>query len=164
MTSTKTPNDSIEINDVKGPDVARQYLAHLCDEWTSKGSFWNLESCLETMAAHHILSAAAIDKVSNKKTWVGWYLATCQGTDCELLFIYTARASRGQGIANMLVNDLIIRARSTATLESLFLEVRVSNTPAIKLYEKYGFVRQSIRPRYYSNGEDALVYRLSLKK
>jgi len=38
------------------------------------------------------------------------------------------------------------------------LEVRLSNLPARKLYEKYGFRPVGVRPRYYSdNGEDALI-------
>ena len=38
------------------------------------------------------------------------------------------------------------------------LEVRLSNMPARRLYEKYGFRPVGIRPRYYSdNGEDALI-------
>ena len=38
------------------------------------------------------------------------------------------------------------------------LEVRLSNLPARKLYEKFGFRPVGIRPRYYSdNGEDALI-------
>jgi len=38
------------------------------------------------------------------------------------------------------------------------LEVRVSNGPAIRLYEKHGFERQGIRRGYYTdNREDALI-------
>ena len=37
------------------------------------------------------------------------------------------------------------------------LEVRVSNSVAIKFYEKHGFVKHSIRKNYYSNGEDAIL-------
>ena len=38
------------------------------------------------------------------------------------------------------------------------LEVRLSNLPARKLYEKYGFRPVGLRPRYYSdNQEDALI-------
>lgn len=164
MTSCSTPKASIIIEAVTNPDVTRKYLAPLCDEWTSTGAFWGLESCLETMAGDNVLSAAAIDKGSESNNWAGWYMATCQGNDCELLFIYMARASRGVGIGNRLLSDLIKRAVTTGCVESIFLEVRVSNEPAIKLYEQSGFVRQSIRPRYYSNGEDAIVYRLSLQK
>jgi ribosomal-protein-alanine N-acetyltransferase len=38
------------------------------------------------------------------------------------------------------------------------LEVRVSNTQAQALYEKYGFNRTGIRNRYYAdNGENAFI-------
>ena len=38
------------------------------------------------------------------------------------------------------------------------LEVRLSNVPARRLYEKYGFRPVGLRPNYYSdNGEDALI-------
>jgi ribosomal-protein-alanine N-acetyltransferase len=38
------------------------------------------------------------------------------------------------------------------------LEVRLSNLPARRLYEKFGFRPVGLRPRYYTdNGEDALI-------
>jgi len=38
------------------------------------------------------------------------------------------------------------------------LEVRLSNLPARRLYEKFGFRPVGVRPRYYSDdGEDALI-------
>ncbi|MFA6431351.1 MAG: ribosomal protein S18-alanine N-acetyltransferase [Candidatus Margulisiibacteriota bacterium] len=44
--------------------------------------------------------------------------------------------------------------------DTFFLEVRVSNLPAIKLYEKYGFARIDTRKQYYAdNNEDAYVMR-----
>jgi len=62
------------------------------------------------------------------------------------------------------------RGIATRLLERLFeltadddgrgytLEVRVSNGPAIRLYEKHGFERQGIRRGYYTdNREDALI-------
>lgn len=43
-------------------------------------------------------------------------------------------------------------------VETINLEVRVSNMPAIKLYKKYGFKECGVRPGYYlDNGEDALI-------
>lgn len=50
--------------------------------------------------------------------------------------------------------DEAIRRRS----RWVTLEVRVSNASALALYEKYGFTRQGLRKRYYSdNGEDAHI-------
>jgi ribosomal-protein-alanine N-acetyltransferase len=41
------------------------------------------------------------------------------------------------------------------------LECRVSNGPALSLYDKYGFRKVGLRPRYYSdNREDAYVLTL----
>lgn len=43
-------------------------------------------------------------------------------------------------------------------IKSLTLEVRKSNLPAQKLYEKYGFRIEGIRKRYYTDsGEDAYI-------
>lgn len=43
-------------------------------------------------------------------------------------------------------------------VETINLEVRVSNVPAIRLYKKYGFKECGVRPGYYlDNGEDALI-------
>ncbi|MBQ0724828.1 MAG: GNAT family N-acetyltransferase [Cycloclasticus sp.] len=43
----------------------------------------------------------------------------------------------------------------------LSLELRPSNTTALKLYQSLGFEQKTIRPHYYSDGESALC--LSLK-
>ncbi len=67
---------------------------------------------------------------------------------------------RRQGIGEkLLVESLKIAAQRDAT-EAL-LEVRRSNLPAQKLYERYGFEVVGVRPRYYiDNHEDALLMTL----
>ncbi|MBF0443725.1 MAG: GNAT family N-acetyltransferase, partial [Oligoflexales bacterium] len=42
-------------------------------------------------------------------------------------------------------------------ITELFLEVRPSNKSALKLYQSFGFIKVSIRKKYYSDGEDALI-------
>lgn len=62
---------------------------------------------------------------------------------------------RGYG-ERMLVH--LIEHAAFAEAKWLTLEVRVSNVPAIKLYEKYGFTSLGKRRAYYQdNNEDALV-------
>ncbi len=39
----------------------------------------------------------------------------------------------------------------------VFLEVRESNLPAIKLYSEFNFEEISVREHYYSDGENAIV-------
>lgn len=67
------------------------------------------------------------------------------------------------GIGNALTSTMIKTLDSMVT-ESINLEVRVSNTPAINLYKKYGFRECGIRPNYYlDNGEDALIMKREKK-
>lgn len=42
-------------------------------------------------------------------------------------------------------------------IEKIFLEVRNSNTPAKNLYIKNGYKQISVRKKYYSDGEDAVI-------
>jgi ribosomal-protein-alanine N-acetyltransferase len=131
---------------------------HLANAWTTHGEFWSVASCKETMSASPLFFSAAIEIDHN---WCGWYLATKQGEDFELLFIYSAPNVRGRGIGKQLLSDLIKKVRKNSAKAKIFLEVRSSNPIAIKLYEQMGFVITTTRSRYYSNGEDALVYQLA---
>ena len=66
---------------------------------------------------------------------------------------------RNRGIAIGLVGGLIEALKSRGS-HSLMLEVRVSNEPARKLYEKLGFVQVGLRKNYYRNPkEDACILR-----
>lgn len=66
---------------------------------------------------------------------------------------------RRQGIAQALVEALVVQLKEKGS-HSLTLEVRISNQPAIALYEKLGFAQVGKRPNYYRNPkEDALILR-----
>ncbi|HEX2926184.1 MAG TPA: ribosomal protein S18-alanine N-acetyltransferase [Ruminiclostridium sp.] len=56
------------------------------------------------------------------------------------------------------IMDKLLEICDLNGIRSLTLEVRKSNLPAQKLYEKYGFRAEGIRKGYYSDtGEDALI-------
>lgn len=66
-------------------------------------------------------------------------------------------AHRGQSLGELLFASLLTEAIKRGA-RWVTLEVRVSNVSAQALYEKYGFTRQGLRKRYYSdNGEDAHI-------
>lgn len=66
---------------------------------------------------------------------------------------------RRQGIAEALVLALVSRLKSEGNYQ-LTLEVRASNTPAQRLYEKLGFTEVGRRRNYYrAPREDALILR-----
>ena len=63
---------------------------------------------------------------------------------------------RRQGIARALLSHAIEQWNA---LSRITLEVRVSNRPAIALYEGLGFVCDGIRPNFYAHPtEDAAIY------
>lgn len=64
---------------------------------------------------------------------------------------------RGKGLGELLLASLVETAFDVGA-HRVTLEVRVSNEPAQKLYRKYGFSQEGLRPRYYSdNNEDAYI-------
>lgn len=63
---------------------------------------------------------------------------------------------RRNKIASALIEKMVEKCSKT-DVYSLTLEVRKSNAPAISLYEKYGFKRVGLRPKYYDNKEDAVL-------
>jgi len=72
-------------------------------------------------------------------------------------------AKRGKGIGEAMLRFLTAGCLKRGCI-AMTLEVRASNLPAIHLYEKLGFQPTGRRPHYYSdNGEDALIYWLSLE-
>ena len=100
-----------------------------------------------------------------------WLVATCDGNvagyvgsqtvlDCsDMMNIAVDPAYRRQGIAERLVEKLVEGVREKGAI-CLLLEVRASNSPAIALYEKLGFVQVGRRPNYYRNPrENALILR-----
>jgi len=63
---------------------------------------------------------------------------------------------RGRDFAKRLIHRLLSIARERGCVKAT-LEVRVSNTPAQRLYEKFGFRPVATRAKYYDNVEDALI-------
>ena len=66
-------------------------------------------------------------------------------------------SARGKGLATKLMERLLEEGGKMGITE-FTLEVRVSNAPAIHVYEKLGFVSEGVRPRFYEQPvEDALI-------
>lgn len=63
---------------------------------------------------------------------------------------------RGQGLAKLLLTRMITVCRALGG-HAMTLEVRESNAAARRLYEKMGFASAGLRPRYYDNGENAVI-------
>lgn len=84
--------------------------------------------------------------------------------EAQLLNLSVVPDARRAGLGRELLEQFLVDAQRL-NAEHVFLEVRVSNLPAIALYERAGFERIARRVAYYpvtlndSSREDALVMR-----
>ncbi|MDJ0842773.1 ribosomal protein S18-alanine N-acetyltransferase [Crocosphaera sp.] len=77
--------------------------------------------------------------------------------EAHITLLMVAPPYQGQGLGQLLLYGLLQDA-IRRHLQRATLEVRVSNQPALSLYEKFGFQVAGQRKGYYkSTGEDALV-------
>jgi ribosomal-protein-alanine N-acetyltransferase len=82
--------------------------------------------------------------------------------DADVMNVAVAPSHRRQGRGEALMLALMDALRAL-NRESLSLEVRQSNAPALALYRRLGFVQVGKRPKYYHNPvEDALILRKEL--
>ena len=65
-----------------------------------------------------------------------------------------ARKHQRQGYGSLLLSNVLAEFPDS---RFIYLEVRISNISAIKLYYKFGFQQLYRRKSYYRNGEDALI-------
>ena len=77
--------------------------------------------------------------------------------DGEITNVVVAPSYRRRGIALKMMEYMLEEAVK-AGIGDCTLEVRVSNQPAIRLYERLGFKGEGIRPHFYDKpDEDALI-------
>ena len=79
--------------------------------------------------------------------------------EAHLMLIGVAGPARRRGIATVLCLGLFAEARSRG-IRAVTLEVRASNAGAIALYRSLGMSVAGRRPRYYRDGEDAVILSL----
>jgi [ribosomal protein S18]-alanine N-acetyltransferase len=96
------------------------------------------------------LAAAAEDR-----RLLAYLILSRYDTVWHLMNIAVDPSQRRRGIGRGLLEQMIERGGPE---EQYTLEVRTSNTPAIALYEGFGFLPAGRRPRYYRDtGEDAVI-------
>lgn len=131
-------------------DIERECFA---DPWSEQG----LAEELDNPCAHFFVAERNGDVLG--------YLGTHVVVDeMSVTNIAVKTEYRRHGVASALLTE----ARQFAEKLNLYritLEVRVSNNAAIRLYERHGFVKDGIRPNFYSHPtEDAAIYSLYFEK
>ncbi len=118
---------------------------------------WNRELFLSDLNKRfaHCLTA-------KKKGEVLGYIIIFQTLDeFHLANIAVDQRHQRKGIGTKLMQEMLKIAQEKK-IKNIFLEVRRSNLPAQKFYERFGFFHSYTRRGYYEDGEDALVYEKSL--
>lgn len=80
----------------------------------------------------------------------GFILFRRAGIEAEIVTLAIAPDRRRQGLAGLLVADLLDWARQTG-IERLYLEVACDNLAALTLYENIGFTQSARRKNYYKS-------------
>lgn len=88
----------------------------------------------------------------------GYAVAWTVGDEGEIAHLAVAPATRSRGIGARLLAGLLDECVRRGARQ-VFLEVRRSNEPARRLYERAGFTEVGVRRRYYRDGEDAVTMR-----
>ncbi len=115
------------------------------------------ESCFSDRYFNFVLTLDGIIK--------GFYIAEFIADAASLFNIVVAVDAQGNGLGKMLLQHFIQQAELRNAFEC-WLEVRVSNTHAIGLYQSHGFNETGKRRNYYptANGhEDAILMGLPLR-
>lgn len=95
---------------------------------------------------------------------VGHGVLSAAGDECHLLNLTVKPQSQSNGLGGKLLAHLM-RQGGERGAETAFLEVRESNHPAVRLYERFGFNEIGRRRDYYpavGGREDALVMAYTL--
>ncbi len=163
-----TAND-VNIRPATSNDVATMVtLERECPtaaHWTEK-QYQNLFATTAARLESLVLIAeeTTVAPTSSESSAVlGFLVGRRVHSEWELENIVVAPSARRKCLGKRLVEALLDRAERTHS-ESVFLEVRESNTAARLLYEKAGFQLTGRRKSYYVNpSEDAVVYSRSLR-
>ncbi len=91
----------------------------------------------------------------------GLLIARKAADEAEIVTLCVAPACRRSGLGRALL-DAAVKALRTAGAKQLFFEVDEGNYAAIALYKSLGAAQVGLRPTYYENGADAVIFSLAL--
>lgn len=126
----------------------------------NSNSPWSIEHIRHTIESNSAIILVAT--LSDKK--VGFIVASETTFELDIYMVVVAEKYQQQRIGTQLFNHLIEYAKEK-NIESIVLETRASNVPAIALYERVGFFKVGDRKAYYSSPiEDATLMKHELRK
>lgn len=115
---------------------------------------WSRSAFEEELAQNRLARYIVAEEDGQIVGYAGMWLVI---NEAHVTNVAVSGSRRGEGIGRLLMETLMEIARENG-MESMTLEVRVSNMVARHLYETLGFTEAGIRKNYYSETkEDALI-------
>lgn len=99
---------------------------------------------------------------NEKQEVVGYVGAALLEDVADIMKIGVQNNYQRLGVASALLKELVVMLKQKKFIK-VMLEVSEKNDKAIAFYEKFGFVKVSVRKNYYNNKESAFIYVLTLK-
>ena len=117
---------------------------------------WNENMLSSAFNAGNFYGFIAEETVNNTIAPVGFLTYSFNALFADLEDLFVVKDYRKKGVGKALVAEFIAETTRRGA-KKLFLEVRESNLSAKNLYLSAGFKGISVRKKYYSDGENALV-------
>lgn len=132
----------------------------LAIEQNAQASPWARLSFEESLAKQHC--CRVVCRNDDAQGVVAYHVVCPVSDELHILNLVVAKESQGQGIAHVLMHDIVAIANSSKVTKKIFLEVRSGNEVAQNLYQQWQFEQIAVRKKYYRRGpqqarEDALV-------
>jgi len=115
--------------------------------WTKKET----ENFISNHRDYYVLAAKQNGEV------IGYAFTRLTWKKMHVINIAVKNEMRGQGIAKEMMRRLINSAKSQG-LSHVYLEVRASNTTAVKMYQNLSFKTKYIVPGLYQNEDGFIMY------
>jgi len=129
------------------PGIARLEQICFSDPWSEASLCHDLAG---NPAAHYLAAVGSDDRLIGYIAW--WQVVD----EAEIINLAVSPEQRSKGVGHLLLSRMIDEA-CRAGASCIHLDVRESNQPARRLYERTGFVQTGIRMGYYADDQENAI-------
>lgn len=142
------------------PELTVREVAMSCYMVASQARDWSSPWTVAMFEQTILLPATRFIFLYEEDEMIGFLIGRTVGNECDIYFVAVVSQMQGQGLGQELVRRFLVDQYDRG-IRHFFLEVRVSNEAALRVYQKWQFSVDDRIKNYYKNpSEDA--YRMSL--